>query len=177
VGDQPAHDAVADEHDERRAGDRRRIEFGRDEMEAAQVAEQWSESHHRGFDPRSGRSLYSHICRLWRDESIIKRLYGSEAFTWLAEELLSNRHFTEALTRAVQKGLETKGRIDRNIEMVLRLLNLPSRADLTRLATKLEVLQGSLVNLNLKVDRLMDRQRARRRKRGPKPPPSTADTA
>jgi len=114
---------------------------------------------------------------LWGDESIIKRLYGSEAFTWLAEELLSNRHFTEALTRAIQKGLETKGRIDRNIEAVLRLLNLPSRADLTRLTTKLEVLQGSLINLNLKVDRLMARQRGRRRRRGPKPPPSTADTA
>jgi hypothetical protein len=177
VGDQPAHDAVADEDHERRAGDRGGIEIGRDEVEAAEKAEQGSEFHRRGFDPDSGRSLYCGLCRFWGDASIIKRLYGSETFTWLAEELLSNRHFTEALTRAVQKGLETKGRIDRNIEAVLRLLNLPSRADLNRLATKLEVLQGSLVNLNLKVDRLMERERGRRRKRGPKPPPSSADTA
>ena len=67
---------------------------------------------------------------------------------------------------AVQTGLETKGHIDRNIQTVLGLLNLPSRADLNKLATKLEVLQGSLTNLNLKVDRLLaDQARERRRRR------------
>ncbi|HXJ37110.1 MAG TPA: hypothetical protein VMS22_24040 [Candidatus Eisenbacteria bacterium] len=64
---------------------------------------------------------------------------------------------------AVQAGLETKGTIDRNMQTVLWLLNVPSRADLNKLATKLEVLQGSLTNLNLKVDKLLaDRARARR---------------
>jgi hypothetical protein len=67
---------------------------------------------------------------------------------------------------AVQAGLETKGHIDRNIQTVLGLLNVPSRADLNKLATKIEVLQGSLTNLNLKVDRLLaDGARERRRRR------------
>lgn len=95
---------------------------------------------------------------------ILKRLYGlgEEALNRIAEDLLGNPHFTEVLMRAVQKGLETKGRLDRNLQTVLALLNLPSRADITRLLTKLEALQGSLVNLNLKVDRLAEKQRRRR---------------
>jgi len=67
---------------------------------------------------------------------------------------------------AVQAGLETKGHIDRNMQTVLSLLNLPSRADLNKLATKLDVLGGHLTNLNLKVDKLLaDRARERRRRR------------
>ena len=66
---------------------------------------------------------------------------------------------------AVQTGLETKGHIDRNIQTVLGLFNLPSRADLNKLATRLEVLQGSLTNLNLKVDKLLAAQARERRRR------------
>ena len=67
---------------------------------------------------------------------------------------------------AVQAGLETKGQIDRNMQTVLGLLNLPSRADLNKLVTKLEVVQGSLTNLNLKVDKLLaDRPRRPRARR------------
>lgn len=84
----------------------------------------------------------------------------------LAEELLANPRFAQMFMSAVQAGLETKGHIDRNMQTVLGLLNLPSRADLNKLATKLEVLQGSLTNLNLKVDKLLaDRARERRRRR------------
>jgi hypothetical protein len=74
---------------------------------------------------------------------------------------------------AVQAGLETKGQIDRNMQMVLGLFNLPSRADINKLATRIEVLQGSLTNLNLKVDRLLAEQRRRRRRRSESPPAAT----
>jgi hypothetical protein len=83
----------------------------------------------------------------------------------LAEEMLANPRFAQMFMSAVQTGLETKGHIDRNIQTVLTLLNLPSRADLNKLATKLEVLQGSLTNLNLKVDKLLAEERRRRRRR------------
>ncbi|HEV7731811.1 MAG TPA: hypothetical protein VGR62_06600 [Candidatus Binatia bacterium] len=46
---------------------------------------------------------------------------------------------------------------------MLGLLNVPSRADFAKLLTKLEVIQGTLVNLNIKVDRLMAAERRRRR--------------
>ncbi len=111
---------------------------------------------------------------------ILKRLYdfGEETLNRIAEELLGNPRFTEVLMRAMQKGLETKGRLDRNLQTMLALLNLPSRADVTRLLTKLEALQGSLVNLNLKVDRIAERQRAdRRRTRRTQAPPARDDSS
>ncbi|MFN8544765.1 MAG: hypothetical protein U0807_11280 [Candidatus Binatia bacterium] len=64
----------------------------------------------------------------------------------------------------MQTAFETKGKIDKNLQTVLGLLNLPSRADLKKLATRLDAIQGSLVNLNMKVDRLLAAE-ARRRKR------------
>src|SRR5712691_5211177 len=111
---------------------------------------------------------------------ILKRLYdfGEEALARLAQELLSNPRVAEAFTTALQKGFAAKGRIDRNLQTVLGLLNLPSRADFNRLLTKLEAIQGSLVNLNLKVDRLMgERAEARRRPRKKPEPPAAAEEA
>ena len=96
---------------------------------------------------------------------IFSRLYGSDWLQKLAEELLSNPTFAQAFATAVQKGLETKGRIDRNLETVLGLLNVPSRADMKRLATKLDAVQGSLLNLNVKLDRLLEGETHGRRAR------------
>ena len=58
--------------------------------------------------------------------------------------------------------MEAKGTVDRNIQTALRLLNVPSRNDVTRLATKLEAIQGNLMNLNLKLDRLLAERAARK---------------
>jgi hypothetical protein len=57
---------------------------------------------------------------------------------------------------------------------------VPSRADINKLATKIEVLQGSLTNLNLKVDRLLaaqarERRRRRRADTAPTAPPDRFD--
>jgi hypothetical protein len=86
-----------------------------------------------------------------------------EQLARLAEELLQRPLVARAFTGALQRGLETKGAIDRNVQTVLSLLNLPSRADLHRLLTKLEVIQGNLTNLSLKVDRLAAAQRRARK--------------
>ena len=106
------------------------------------------------------------------DDTILKRLYGfgEEALGRLAEEMLANPRVAEAFSRALQKAFETKGRVDRNMQTVLGLLNVPSRHDVTKLATKLEAIQGNLMNLNLKVDRLLSERaasRARLRERRP----------
>lgn len=108
---------------------------------------------------------------------ILKRLYGlgEEKLARFAEEMLSNPRVAEAFSAALRKAFETKGRVDRNMQLVLGLLNLPSRADLTRIVTKIEAIQGSLVNLNLKVDRLLATQGPRRRRSKPKPPGSSTE--
>lgn len=92
---------------------------------------------------------------------------GEERMNKILEELMSNPRFAEALGKAVQTALETKGRVDRNMQTVLSLLNLPSKSDYRKLATKIEALQGSLVNLNLKLDRILAAQQAQ-----PTPAPS-----
>ena len=83
----------------------------------------------------------------------------------LAEDLLSRPLFAQAMAGALRRGLETKGQIDRNVQTLLSLLNLPSRADLNRLLTKLEIIQGNLTNLSLKLDRLEAAQRRARKPR------------
>ena len=83
----------------------------------------------------------------------------------LVQELLSNPRFAQMFMTAVQAGLETKGHIDRNIQTVLALLNLPSRADLDKLRGELKVLSGHMTNLNFKVDNLLATQARERRRR------------
>ena len=115
-----------------------------------------------------------------RDDEKERLILTKDKLQRLAEELLSNPRFAQMFMSAVQAGLETKGHIDRNIQTVLGLLNVPSRADLNKLATKIEVLQGSLTNLNLKVDRLLadgarERRRRRRDRLEPGSPPTRSD--
>jgi hypothetical protein len=106
--------------------------------------------------------------------SLWQRLVGAgeERLGQFAEEVLSNPHVTEALSNALRRAAKTKGQVDRNMQMVLGALNLPSRADFSKLVSKVEALQGSLVNLNIKLDRLLaDREPKKRApRRAPKEP-------
>jgi hypothetical protein len=109
--------------------------------------------------------------------TILKRLcdFGGEALARVAQELLASPRVAEVLSVALQKAFEAKGRLDRNMQTLLALLNVPSRADLSRLVTRLEAIQGSLVNLNLKVDRLLAAGATRPRRSRRKPAPSPGD--
>ena len=95
------------------------------------------------------------------EQSLLQKLFslGEDRMNKLLEELLSNPRFAEALGKTVQAALETKGRVDRNMQTVLSLLNLPSKSDYKKLATKIEALQGSMVNLSIKLDRILAAQK------------------
>jgi hypothetical protein len=95
-------------------------------------------------------------------DSLWQRLVGAgeERLGQFAEEMLSSPHVTEALAGALRKAAQTKGQVDRNMQAVLSALNLPTKADLTRVVAKVEALQGSLVNINIKLDRVMAAQAA-----------------
>ncbi len=89
---------------------------------------------------------------------------GEARLVQFADELLANPRMAEAFTGALQRAARTKGQVDKNMQMLLGLLNVPSKADYNRLLSKIESLQGSLVNLNIKLDRMLaDRQRPKRR--------------
>ena len=83
---------------------------------------------------------------------------GEETVGQLLEEVLGRPGVTDGLAKVAKRAAQTKGRVDKNVETLLHLLNLPSRADYDKLRTKIEHLQGSLVNLNMKLDRLLAAQ-------------------
>jgi hypothetical protein len=105
-----------------------------------------------------------------KDSGLLQWLYeqGEERLTQVAEDLSKNKSFTDALGKAVKQAAQTKGRLDKNMQNVLALLNVPSKADYHRLLTKIETLQGSLVNANMKLDRILAAMaKAPARKKGP----------
>ena len=104
-------------------------------------------------------------------DSLWQRLVGAgeERLGQFAEEILSSPHVTDALAGALRRAAQTKGQVDRNMQALLSALNLPTRADLNRVVNKVEALQGSLVNVNIKLDRLIAAQAAA--KAAPPPAP------
>lgn len=117
-------------------------------------------------------------------ETLWQRLVGAgeERLGQFAEEILSSPHVTEALAGALRRAAQTKGQVDRNMQALLSALNLPTRADLNKVVHKVEALQGSLVNINIKLDRLLaEREAAKKaappRTTRPRRPKSTDDTA
>lgn len=97
--------------------------------------------------------------------NVIARLYerSEEAVGVFLEELLGNKRVREELGKTLGRAADAKKRVDKNMQTVLSLFNLPSRADLHRLQTKIEALQGSMVNLSMKLDRLLAAQQEQAR--------------
>lgn len=106
------------------------------------------------------------------DRNLFQRLReaGGEQVNRAFEELASSPRFAEFLESALRQAMATKGQMDRNMQAILNLLNLPSKSDYKKLSAKVEALQGSLVNLNIKLDRILARQEEANRR----PPRSRA---
>lgn len=73
----------------------------------------------------------------------------------ILSDLLGNKIVSDQLGKTVTRAADAKRTVDRNMQFVLSLLNLPSRSDYNRLLTKVETLHGSLTNISLKLDRLL----------------------
>ncbi len=96
-------------------------------------------------------------------------------------EVMGSDRLRRGLGRAGEKFLCNKQAFDRNIETMLDFVNLPSKKDVRELKARLDHLSGQLLNLNVKLDRVLaaeppkkeDRAAARpaRRRRGAKPGP------
>jgi hypothetical protein len=98
-------------------------------------------------------------------QNLLQWLYerGEETVGQVLEEVLGRRGVTDGLAKIAQRAAKTKGRMDKNAETVLHLMNVPSRADYQKLLVKIEHLQGSLVNINMKLDRLLDAQQRKKK--------------
>jgi hypothetical protein len=135
----------------------------RHERQAAPVEEEAREAH---------EAFPLAILGLWCEQHAAPggdAILSRDRWSKLAEDLLANPTFASTLASAFQRGLATKGALDRNVQMVLGLLNLPSRADISRILTKLEVIQASLLNLHAKLDRVAAEGKRPRKPRARKP--------
>jgi hypothetical protein len=91
------------------------------------------------------------------EKTLFEKIYeaGEEQLTRFAKEVISHPTFSAALEKALRNAAATKGKVDRNVDTLLGLFNIPSKSDYNKLLAKVEAVQGSLVNLNIKLDRLL----------------------
>ncbi len=105
------------------------------------------------------------------DRNLFQRLreLGEEQLNRVFDDVMSSPRFADILGKTLHQAMSTKGTVDRNMQTILSLLNLPSKADYKKLATKVEALQGSLVNLNIKLDRILAQREPKAAKRSARP--------
>lgn len=94
---------------------------------------------------------------------------GEEVLSVFVEELSRNPKVRTQLGKTLERAVDAKRAVDKNMQTVLSLLNVPSRADFHRVMTKIEALQGSIVNLSMKVDRLVAAQETKAHHAAPAP--------
>jgi hypothetical protein len=113
------------------------------------------------------------------EKSLFEKLYeaGEEQVSRFAKEAVSHPSFSTVAEKALRNVIETKGKVDKNLDHFLNLLNIPSKSDYNKLLAKVETLQGSLVNLNIKMDRLiasLQKPKKSSSRRSKQSPPTTS---
>jgi polyhydroxyalkanoate synthesis regulator phasin len=89
-------------------------------------------------------------------ESLLDRLrqMSEEGVASFLNELMANEAWRQRLGRAGERFLANKQTFDRNVETILDFVNLPSKRDVRELKARLDHLNGQLVNLSIKIDRM-----------------------
>jgi len=99
-------------------------------------------------------------------ESLFSKLkqMSEEGLTGFFAEAMSNERARRALGRAGERFMANKKSFDRNMETFLDFVNIPSKRDVRELKSRLDHLNGQLLNLSIKLDRMLAT---------PAPPPKT----
>ncbi|HVN63796.1 MAG TPA: hypothetical protein VMT58_04115 [Candidatus Binataceae bacterium] len=95
------------------------------------------------------------------DENIIGKLrhMSEEGLTAIFNELMANERTRNSLARAMERFMANKHAFDRNVEQLLDFVNIPSKRDVRDLKGRLDHLSSQLLNLSLKLDRAIDREK------------------
>ena len=99
-------------------------------------------------------------------KTVFEKLYEAnrENVTNLVKDLFSQFPVREVVENTFQNATEAKEKVDQSMEALLALLNIPSKADYGHLLAKVEEVQGNLVNVSMKLDRLLaEREKPRKR--------------
>jgi polyhydroxyalkanoate synthesis regulator phasin len=87
------------------------------------------------------------------------RQMSEDGITGLFNEILSNEKMRSSFGRAGERLMANKQSFDRNVEQVLDFVNIPSKRDVRELKARLDHLSSQLLNLNIKLDRILDHDR------------------
>lgn len=90
-------------------------------------------------------------------DSLISKLrqMSEEGITSFFSEVMANQRLRRTLGRAGESFLANKQSFDRNVETILDFVNIPSKRDLRELKARIDHMNGQLVNLSIKIDRML----------------------
>jgi polyhydroxyalkanoate synthesis regulator phasin len=90
-------------------------------------------------------------------ESLMSKLrqMSEDGVASFFSEVMANDKLRRTLGRAGESFFSNKQSFDRNIETILDFVNLPSKRDVRELKARLDHLNGQLVNLSIKIDRML----------------------
>src|ERR1700693_6068572 len=83
------------------------------------------------------------------------RAMGEEGLSSFFSEVMSNDRLRGGFGKAGQRFMENKQSFDRNVETVLDFVNIPTKKDVRDLKQRLDHLSSQLLNLNIKLDRIL----------------------
>ena len=84
------------------------------------------------------------------------RQMSEEGVTGFFNEIMSNDRMRSNLGKAGERFMANKQSFDRNVEQVLDFVNIPSKRDVRDLKARLDHLSSQLLNLSIKLDRILD---------------------
>ncbi|MGD0119536.1 MAG: hypothetical protein ABSD30_15830 [Candidatus Binatus sp.] len=92
------------------------------------------------------------------DDNLMNKLrqMSEEGITGFFNEIMSNDRMRSSFGKAGERFMANKQSFDRNVEQMLDFVNIPSKRDVRDLKARLDHLSSQLLNLSIKLDRLLD---------------------
>ena len=152
---------------QRRRDHIRRIAMGPRQDKAGSDTQNGSDDGHW----RRAGSCYSRCMARREVEGLISKLrqLSEEGATSFFSEVMASERLRKRLGRAGERFLSNKQNFDHNVESILDFVNIPSKRDVRDLKSRLDTLSTQLVNLSMKVDRMLaQKEPQQRRPRGGK---------
>jgi polyhydroxyalkanoate synthesis regulator phasin len=84
------------------------------------------------------------------------RQMSEEGITGFFNEIMSNDRMRSSFGKAGERFMANKSSFDRNVEQMLDFVNIPSKRDVRDLKARLDHLSSQLLNLSIKLDRVLD---------------------
>ena len=105
-------------------------------------------------DDTTGKTSKASKAKRGTDWRKLRQMSEEGAASFFREVMASDR-LRKGLGRAGESFLSNKQSFDRNIESLLDFVNIPSKRDVRDLKSRLDTLSTQLVNLSMKVDRML----------------------